>query len=217
MRYLRAWLSRWAGLFRSEQRSRDFAEEIESHLQMHIEDNLRAGMNPEEARRQAVIRLGGVQQTKEHYRDRASLPMLEMLGSDIRFAARVLWKSRAFTIVAIITLALGIAGNTAIFSIVNAVLLNPLPFPQPEQLVAVDESKPNFDQGSISYPNFLDWQKDNHSFSAMAVARGYAFSLTGKGEAEQVNAEFVSGSFFSIAPVPCSRSSCRRTEQRDVL
>jgi predicted permease len=100
--------------------------------------------------------------------------------------------------VAIVTLALGIGGNTAIFSIVNGVLLNPLPFPQPEQLVAVDESKPNFDQGSISYPNFLDWQKDNHSFSAMAVARFYGFSLTGKGAAEQVNAEFISGSFFQL-------------------
>jgi predicted permease len=201
MRHLRAWLLRCAGLFRREQGSRDFADEIESHLQMHIADNLRSGMTPQEARRQALIKLGGVQQTREQYRNRASLPILEMLWSDIRFGARVLWKSRGFTIVAIVTLALGIAGNTAIFSIVNGVLLNPLPFAQPEQLVAVNESKPNFDQGSISYPNFLDWQKDNHTFSAMAVARGSAFSLTGKGEAEQVNAEFVSGSFFPLLGV----------------
>ena len=199
MRHLRAWLKRCAGLFRSEQESHDFADEIESHLQMHIDDNLRSGMSPQEARRHALIKLGGVQQTKEHYRDRASLPALEMLWSDIRFGCpRALEERRGFTIVAIVTLAIGIGGNTAIFSIVNGVLLNPLPFPQPEQLVAVDESKPNFDQGSISYPNFLDWQKDNHSFSAMAVARGSAFSLTGKGEAEQVNAEFVSGSFFPL-------------------
>ena len=201
MRHLRAWLLRCAGLFRREQGSRDFADEIESHLQMHIADNLRSGMQPEEARRQALNKLGGVQQTKEKYRNRASLPILEMLASDLRFGARVLWKSRAFTIVAIATLALGIAGNTAIFSIVNGVLLNPLPFAQPEQLVAINESKPNFDQGSISYPNFLDWEKDNHTFSAMAVARGSAFSLTGKGEAEQVNAEFVSGSFFPLLGV----------------
>ena len=201
MRHLRAWLKRCAGLFRSEQGSRDFADEIESHLQMHIADNLRSGMSPQEARRHALIKLGGVQQTKEHYRDRASLPALEMLWSDIRFAARLLSKNAGFTIVAIVTLAIGIGGNTAIFSIVNGVLLNPLPFPQPEQLVAVDESKPNFDQGSISYPNFLDWQKDNHSFSALAVARGSAFSLTGRGEAEQVNAEFVSGSFFPLLGV----------------
>jgi predicted permease len=201
MRHLRAWLLRCAGLFRNEQGGSEFSEELEAHLQMHIEDNLRSGMNPQEARRQALIKLGGVQQVKEKYRERRSLPLLEMLWSDIRFGARVLWKSRGFTIVAIVTLALGIGGNTAIFSIVSGVLLHPLPFPQPEQLVALHESKPNFNQGSISYPNFLDWQKDNRTFSAIAVARRYAFSLTGKGEAEQVNAEFVSGSFFPLLGV----------------
>jgi predicted permease len=201
MRRLRAWLLRCAGLFRTEQDGREFAEEIEAHLQMHIDDNLRSGMDPREARRQALIKLGGVQQTKEKYRDRRGLPLLEMLGSDIRFGARVLWKSRGFAIVAIVTLALGIGANTAIFSIVNGVLMNPLPFPQPERLVALHESKPNFDKGSISYPNFLDWQKDNRTFSSMAVARRYAFVLTGRGEAEQVNAEFVSGSFFPLLGV----------------
>lgn len=201
MRRLRAWLLRCAGLFHREQGSRDFAEELESHLQMHVEDNLRSGMPPEEARRQALIRLGGIAQTKERYRERRTLPALEILWSDIRFGLRVLWKSRGFAGVAIATLALGIAGNTAIFSIVNGVLLNPLPFPHPEQLVALHESKPNFNQGSISYPNFLDWQKDNRTFSSMAITRGYGFSLTGKGQAEPVNAEFVTRNFFSLLGV----------------
>ena len=201
MRHLRALLLRSTGLFRREQGSRDFADEIESHLRMHIEDNLRSGMDAEQARRQALIKLGGMQQTKEQYRDRRTLPMLEMLWSDIRFGARVLWKSRVFAIVAVVTLALGIGGNAAIFSIVNGVLLNPLPFPQPERLVALHESKPNFTQGAISYLNFLDWQRDNHTFASMAVARRYAFILTGRGEAEQVQAEFVSGTFFPLLGV----------------
>jgi predicted permease len=120
---------------------------------------------------------------------------------DLRYALRQLTKSPGFTTVAILTLALGIGANTAIFSVINGVLLNPLPFPQPDQLVTLSESKPNFDRGSISYPNFRDWQKDNRSFSAMAIARAYAFSLTGRGEAEQVNAEFISSDFFPLLGV----------------
>ncbi len=120
---------------------------------------------------------------------------------DMRYAVRQLRKSPKFTVVAVLTLALGIGANTALFSVINGVLLNPLPFPQPDQLVALHENKPNFEGGSISYPNFRDWQKDNRTFSAMAVARAYAFSLTGTGEAEQVNGEFVSSDFFTILGV----------------
>ncbi len=201
MRRLRAWLLRCAGLFRKEQGSREFAEEMESHILAHVDDNLRLGMSAEEARRQALIKLGGMQQVKENYQQRRSQPVLETLWSDIRFGLRMLRKNPGFTAVALTTLALGIGGNTAIFSIVNGVLLNPLPFPQPDRLVALNESKPNFEQGSISYPNFLDWQRDNRTFSSMAVARRYAFSLTGKGEAEQVKAEFVTADFFPLLGV----------------
>jgi predicted permease len=201
MRRLRAFLLRFAGMFRIPTGSREFAEEIESHLLAHIDDNLRVGMNAEEARRQALIKLGGTQQVKERYRQRGSLPLLETLWSDLRFATRTLRKNMGFTVVAVVTLALGIGGNTAIFSIVNGVLLNPLPFPNPDGLVTLHESKPNFERGSISYPNFLDWQRDNRTFSSMAVSRRYAFSLTGKGEAEQVKAEFVTADFFSVLGV----------------
>jgi predicted permease len=120
---------------------------------------------------------------------------------DLRYGLRQLKKSPGFTAVAILTLALGIGANTALFSVINGVLLNPLPFPHPEQLVAIHESKPNFDRGSISYPNFRDWQKDNHTFSAIAVSRPYALSLTGVGEAEQVDNEFISSDYFSVLGV----------------
>jgi predicted permease len=121
--------------------------------------------------------------------------------NDLKFAFRQLLKNPGFTAVAVLTLALGIGANTAVFSVVSGVLLNPLPFPQPEQLVMLHQSKPNFDQGAIPYPNFRDWQKDNQTFSAMAIMRGFSFSLMGAGEPERVNARLVSGEFFSVLGV----------------
>src|SRR5258708_1185644 len=120
------------------------------------------------------------------------------LLQDLRYAIRQSLKAPGLTAVVIITIALGIGANTALFSVVNGVLLNPLPYPQPEQLVALRESKANFEFGSIPYPNFRDWQKDNRTFSAMAVWRNSAFSLTGTGEAEQISGQFVTSDFFSI-------------------
>ena len=123
------------------------------------------------------------------------------LLQDLRFGFRMLKKSPGFTAVAVVTLALGIGANTALFSVVNGVLLSPLPFPQPDQLVTLHENKPNFEGGSISYPNFRDWRKENHTFSSLALARAYAFSLTGIGEAEQVTGEFISSDFFAVLGV----------------
>jgi predicted permease len=126
---------------------------------------------------------------------------METLFQDLRYGVRMALKAPAFTAVAVITLALGIGANTAVFSIVNGVLLNPLPFPQADRLVALGESKANFENGSISYPNFHDWKKDNHSFSAMAVSRVFSFNLIGAGEPEQIDGDFVSSDFFSILGV----------------
>jgi len=126
---------------------------------------------------------------------------MSTLLHDLRYGLRMLAKNPGFTAVAVLTLALGIGANTAIFSVVNGVLLNPLPYPEPSQLVTLHESKPNFLYGSISYPNFRDWQKENHTFSSIAVARGYGFTLTGAGEPERVRAEFVSSDFFPLLGV----------------
>ena len=103
---------------------------------------------------------------------------METLLQDIRYGCRMLMKSPTFTAIAVITLALGIGANTALFSVINGVLLSPLPFPEPDKLITLHENKPNFEGGSVSYPNFRDWQKDNHTFSSMALSRTYAFSLT---------------------------------------
>jgi len=126
---------------------------------------------------------------------------METLFQDLRYGVRMLVKSPGFTAVAVATLALGISANTALFSVINGVLLSPLPFPQPDQLVTLHENKPNFEGGSVSYPNFRDWRKENHTFSSLALSRTYAFSLTGVGEAEQVTGEFISSDFFSVLGV----------------
>ncbi|HTS13380.1 MAG TPA: ABC transporter permease [Candidatus Limnocylindrales bacterium] len=123
---------------------------------------------------------------------------MNQLLQDLRYAIRMLAKSPGFTLIAVLTLALAIGANTALFSVVNGVLLNPLPYPEPNQLVTIHESKPNFATGSISYPNFLDWQRENHTLSAMAVSRPTSFSLTGLGDAEQLQAQFVTSDFFPI-------------------
>src|SRR5262249_50298625 len=134
-------------------------------------------------------------------RDQWGWTWLEDFIQDVRYATRTLRKNTGFTAIAVVTLALGIGANTSLFSVVSAVLLNPLPYPHPEQLVTLHESKPNFDSGSISYPNFRDWQRENRTFSSMAVTRNVSFSLTGLGEAEQVRARFISSDFFPLLGV----------------
>lgn len=201
MRALRAFWMRLRGFFGSSRRAAEIAAELESHLQFHIEDNLRAGMSPEEARRQAIIRLGGMEQTAQSCRERSTLPWLETVGQDLRFAVRQLKKSPGFTLVVIVTLALGIGVNTALFSIVNTVLLHPISLPHPAELVAVDASKPNFPYGSISWPNFRDWSRDNRSFSGLAIYKHAGFVLTGAGEAERIHGEYVSSDLFPLLGV----------------
>src|SRR5437899_1359402 len=123
MNKFRAWLLRFGGLFRKQRREKDLDAEMDSHLQLHIEDNLRAGMSAAEARREAFMKLGGVEQTKEMVRERRGLPLLEVPLQDLRHGVRMLLKNPGFTMVATVTLALGIAVNATMFSLVSAFLL----------------------------------------------------------------------------------------------
>src|SRR6266487_1669828 len=168
MRRLRAWFLRLAGLFNKERRDRELAEEIESHLEIHMEDNLRRGMTPEEARREALIKLGGIEQTKESYRDRRGLPMLETLMQDLHFGVRMLHKNPGFTAVAVLTLALGIGANTAIFIVVDAALLKSLPVRDPEQLYLIAHAG---ERGVIeevnNFPFFEQVRDHNQSFAGL--------------------------------------------------
>jgi predicted permease len=126
---------------------------------------------------------------------------MNTLWQDLRLGLRMLLKNPGFSAIVVVTLALGISVNVALFSVVNGVLLNPLPYPQPEQLVTLHQSKPNFETGAIPYPNFRDLQKENRTFSAMAISRGIGFSLIGAGEAERVSGRLMSADFFSVLSV----------------
>jgi predicted permease len=186
---------------RKTQQQAELNEELHSHLQMATRDRLERGESAQNAQQAARREFGNVALIEQVTRDQWGTRWLEELLQDLRYAARMLRKNPGFTLIAVLTLALGIGANTALFSVVNGVLLNPLPYPHPEQLVTLHESKPNFDRGSISYPNFRDWQKNNRTFASMAIARGYGYSLTGLGDAEQVRARFISSDFFPLLGV----------------
>jgi predicted permease len=130
---------------------------------------------------------------------------METLIQDLKYAARVLLKSPGFVAIAVLTLGLGIGANTALFSVVNGVLLRPLPYLRPSELVVLSEKSANFESSSISYPNFLDWQRSNSSFTSIAAYRSDDFSITGSGEAERVRVGMVSAGFFEILGVNPSR------------
>ena len=206
MRRLRAWLLRFGGLFRKEQQDAELAAELESHLEMQVEDNLHAGMTPEEARRRALIKLGGIEQTKESYRDQRGLPWLETVLQDLRFGLRMLRKNPGFTAVAVLTLALGIGANTAIFTLVNTTLLRPLPIRAANRLVViwVNNMEHGWERIGPAGQDYLDWKEQNRSFEDLFLFEHGTGTVTGEGEPEQVAGLRVTtnfGDFFGIKPV----------------
>jgi predicted permease len=190
--------------FNRKRRSKELNEELESHLAMATEDRWQRGEPQIAAAKAARREMGNFLLIREVTQEMWGGHWWRDLLEDVQYGLRMLWKNPRFLAVAVLTLTLGIGANTALFSIVNGVLLNPLPYPHSEELVTLHESKPNFSTGSISFPNFLDWQKDNRTFSLMAVQRRTSFILTGLGEAEQVDAQLVSSDFFrqlGVVPV----------------
>jgi len=193
---------RVAGLFNKRRRDLDLEEEIESHLQMHIDDNLKLGMTPEEARRAAMLKLGGIESTKEIYRDQRGLPLLETLWQDIRYGGRMLRKNPGFTTVAVLTLALGIGANTAIFSLIDAVLLKWLPVERPDQLYFIQNVGPrNPDGGAPPYPCFEGFRDHNQSFTGLAAFTWFGQGIRISDQIEMVSGYRVSGNYFSLLGV----------------
>ncbi len=179
---------------------REFEQELTAHLELLTEENVGRGMTPEEARRAARVRLGGITQLQETNRELRGLPLVETLVQDARYALRMLRKNPGFTAVAVLTLALGIGANTAIFSVIEAVLLKPLPYPHPEQLFFVFQQRERDAkvQASWSYLNFLDLREQNHIFSEIGSNGNHELTLTGHGDPEVVSVADVTPEIFSL-------------------
>jgi len=198
-------LFRLRSLFRRKSVETELDEELSAHLERQVEKLMNSGLSRENALRQARLDLGGFEQTKEECRDARGVGFLETLFSDIAYGFRVLRKSPAFTIVAILTLALGVGANTAIFSVMNTVLLKPLPYPDSNRLVTLWENpqKDPEDLNIASLPNFRDWQRTAHSFESMATfdSAGKGYNLSGDSDTDLVSGVRVSAQFFDVLGV----------------
>lgn len=202
MRPVRAWFLRLMGVFRAN-RDDQFAEEIGAHLEMHVRDLIESGLSPEEARRQANIKLGGVESTRQAYRDAQHLSWLENLLRDCRFTLRTLAKNPGFTFVALAALMLGTGASTAVFSVVESVLLRPLPYADPDRLVWIHDGLTQGDKSgwSACMEDFLLWQTQARSFAQLAAFTGDHFALTGDGQAEELAGADVTAQFFDTLGV----------------
>jgi predicted permease len=221
MRFIRAAVVRLAGTFTSSRRERELAAELESHLQLHIDDNLRAGMSPAEARRHAILKFGGVEGIKEQHRDRSGIPVLRHVAQDLRFALRLLRKAPGFSLTAVATIALAVGVNAAIFTVLNAAALQPLPVPEGHRLATLAISFEGEGQrgvhGSSSMLSFPEYE------AVRDQARGFdgvlAFSpfnaatlgaLTAGAEPRPVLATLASCDYFDVLRV---RAAAGRTLQ----
>jgi len=196
---------RWRALFRKPALDRELDEEIRLHLELETEKNLHAGMDPAEARRRALIAFGGVEATREAHRDARGFGWLDDALADMRHAMRTFRRNPVLAGAAIVTLAVGIGANTAIFSAVNAVILRPLPFPQADRLVSLGEDNPEFgwEHAQVAPANLLDWREQVSAFTDVAgwVDFGTTTTLTGDGEPVVLVSAEVTGNFFDVLGV----------------
>ena len=200
MSLLRDVASGLRSLFRKDEVDRELDEELGAYLEMAVEDKIRQGMSRQEALRAVRFERGSVEVTKEVVRSSGWESLVQTCWQDLRFGLRTLRKSPGFTAVVVLTLALGIGANTAIFSIVNAVLLRPLPYANPGQLVIVSEAKleAGISRAGMSYRTFAELRDTNRVFSAIAGLGGHALVLTGYGEPSEVSTVAVTSDFFSV-------------------
>lgn len=193
--------SRLLSLFRTERINHEIDEEQEFHINCRISELVSDGMALDEAARTARLEFGSRTRIRTESHDVRLFPWIESTVQDLFYGFRTLHKAPVFAIIAIVTLALGIGANTAIFSVVNGILLNPLPYPQPDRIICLFEKIPNFNNGSISYPNFVDWQRMNRTFTSLAAYRQQSFDLLGYSKPEHLHGQMVSSGYFEILGV----------------
>jgi predicted permease len=196
----------------------DLSEEIEQHLSEKTEAFMAEGMSREQARRAAKREFGNVSRIEERGRETWMWPLAESLWADTKFALRQLRKNYGFALTAILTMALGIGATTAIFSVVNTVLLRPLPFPEQDRLMSIhqqDHALPGIAPEALSYPDYFDWRAQNHSFSGMAAYGEGGVTLESDGETQRVDVKDVSSNFFQVLGVtPMLGRDLRREEEK---
>ena len=186
---------------RRERMLQGLDEDIRGHIETETQDNIARGMAPDEARRAAMLKFGNVTRVTEDTRDVWSWVWVEQLLQDLRYGLRMIWKFPGFTLVAVLTLALGIGANTAIFSVVYAVLLRPLPYRDASRLIVMNETTPRVGTLSVSYLNFLDWRKQSTAFAQMATVHQVGFNLTGVARPEVIRGLAVSPEFLAMVGV----------------
>jgi hypothetical protein len=194
---------RLRGLFVKSRVEDELQTELQFHLEREIEQNIVRGMSPEAARTAALRSFGGFERVKEESRDIRGGRLLGELWQDMRYGARIFVPNPSFTLVAVITLALGIGANAAIFSLINALLLTPLPYDHAEQIVDVSATmrRKTVEVRSLSYPDYVDWRDQRAVFEQLAAHAQVSFSLTGDAEPERVNGELASASYFPLLRV----------------
>jgi predicted permease len=198
MRQFRAFATRLCSHFLIREAEDDFSAELESHMAMHTEDGIRAGLTPEEARRQALIQLGGVEQTRQAYRERRGLPWLETLWQDIRFGVRILCKNPGYTAVAVLTLALGIGANSAVFTVAQAALLRSWPAREPDRMARLIAMTPQGQDYNFSYADYQDLAGQSRSLEGILAYTRRAKILRVGAETQAVLDDVVSPNYFSV-------------------
>jgi len=202
MSWFKVLAARLRALFRRDDVIGDIDEEFGVHVEMETNANIERGMSPSEARRAALGSFGNLSSLKDEAYEVRGGGMIETLFQDIRYAARGLIKQPTFTIVAVLTLALGIGANTAIFTVVNQLLLEPLPYRDAERIVMVWERTPRGTGGNVtSRANFTGWREQNTSFESMAAFADQRLSLTGDGEPEEVTVQLANPELFRVLGV----------------